>query len=318
MPSTTAATLDDAQTWTRELFADARDAEGLEWGRAPARFAVAATARSLVGREVLQRWLAFGNLQYPQFNVGRGGEATPPSLYTRTQSYGARRLTGCADPERIAAQVRGGATLTLSNPERWDEGLARFCRSLRGATQTDVQSFVYLTAPNSFGSRPHRDAAEVFVIQNEGTKRWYLYDIPAGDDWKMGHIAEERRPSEVLELAPGDGLYVPAGMGHCAQAGPDGSLHTTISLRTPRMSEVLTAWVTAIARALPRNERLPIRKDERFPAIRELLLKVAKETQAVDEADIDELLERMTTEQYIPDGDISLLPPPPPLERADA
>jgi hypothetical protein len=308
MSSATAATLQDSQTWATDLFADARDAAHLEWGRAPARFAVADTARSLATRELLQHWLTFGNLQYPQFNVGRGGEAMPPTLYTRTQVYGARRLTGCADPERIAAQVRDGATLTLSNPERWDEGLANFCRSLRRAMQTDVQAFVYLTAPDRFGSRPHRDAAEVFVIQNEGTKRWYLYDIPSGDDWKMGHLAEERQPSEILELAAGDGLYVPAGMGHCAQAGPEGSLHTTISLRTPRMSEVLTAWVTAIARALPRNERLPIRKDERFPVIRELLLKIAKETQAVDEADIDELLERMTTEQFIPDGAISLLP----------
>jgi hypothetical protein len=308
MSGTTAATLHDPQTWATDLFVDAGEAARLEWGRAPARFAAADTARSLATRELLQHWLAFGNLQYPQFNVGRGGEATPPSLYTRTQVYGARRLTGCADPERIAAQVRDGATLTLSNPERWDERIAAFCRSLRRETGTDVQSFVYLTAPNRFGSRPHRDAAEVFVIQNEGTKRWYLYDIPVGDDWKMGHLTEEREPSETLELAPGDGLYVPAGMGHCAQAGPDGSLHTTISLRTPRMSEVLTAWVTAVARALPRNERLPIRKAERLPVIRELLSTLAKEAQAADKGDIEELLERMTTEQFIPDGTISLLP----------
>lgn len=314
MSITTAATLHDSETWATDLFADARDAARLEWGRAPARFAAADTARSLATRELLQHWLAFGNLQYPQFNVGRGGEATPPSLYTRTQVYGARRLTGCADPEKIAAQVRDGATLTLSNPERWDAQLASFCRSLRRTTGTDVQTFVYLTAPDRFGSRPHRDAAEVFVVQNEGIKRWYLYDIPSGDDWKMGHLAEERQPSEILELAPGDGLYVPAGMGHCAQAGPDGSLHTTISLRTPRMSEVLIAWVTAIARALPRNERLPIAKDERFPVIRELLLKISREAQTADEADIEELLERMTTEQYIPDGAISLLS----QEHADA
>jgi hypothetical protein len=311
MSSTTAAPLHGTRTWATDLFADVRDAANLEWGRAAARFAVADTARSLASRKLLQRWLAFGNLQYPQFNVGRGGEATPPTLYTRAQTYGARRLTGCADPEKIAALVRDGATLTLSNPERWDEGLAGLCRSLRRETETDVQAFVYLTAPNCYGSRPHRDAAEVFVIQNEGTKRWYLYDIPAGDDWKMGHIGGEPQPSEILELGPGDGLYVPAGMGHCAQAGPNGSLHTTISLRTPRMSEVLTAWVTAVARALPRNERLPMEKGARFPVVRELLLKIAKEAQGAAAADIDGLLRSMTTEQHIPDisdGDLSLRP----------
>jgi ribosomal protein L16 Arg81 hydroxylase len=147
--------------------------------------------------------------------------------------------------------MEGGATLVLVDVEHWDEPTAEFCDRLGRAMAADVQTFAYLTAPDQFGSQPHRDEAHVFVVQVEGSKQWTLYDVPDDDNWRRGWIPENTPVSEQFVLQAGDGLYLPPGMGHRAQAGPDGSLHLIISAQTPSVGDVVTAW----AKRLPLGSR---------------------------------------------------------------
>ncbi|MGY0232172.1 JmjC domain-containing protein [Longispora urticae] len=273
----------DHSVWAG-LFAKAEEAESLDWGRSHLRFHAADRARGLVDRELVEHWLVYGNLRYPQLNLSYGGDAAPPTSYTRNRRIGQHQLPGCAHADDIIAQLDQGATLVLSNPEQWDEHLAAFCAQLGGALSASVQSYVYLTAPERYGSRPHRDEGDVFAVQLEGTKTWTLYGLPDGDDWDRGHLPEDTPVTEELVLRPGDGLYVPSGMGHRAQSGPEGSLHLTVSVGLPRARDVVSAWTAFAVREFSRHEHLAPGSEGREEAVRDILRRLAEVAAGTDPA----------------------------------
>ncbi|MFC4117036.1 JmjC domain-containing protein [Nonomuraea zeae] len=112
-----------------------------------------------------------------------------------------------------------------------------------------VQTVAFLTSPDHFGTRAHRGGTHVFVIQAEGSKRWTLYDVPAGDDWDLAEIPSEDAVTKEVELRAGEGLYVPLGMGHRARAGSQGSLHLSVMVNPPRLREVVQAWAAQVSAA---------------------------------------------------------------------
>lgn len=258
------------------LFADPDDGDRIPWSREPMRFQVGEAMRGLITSQLISHWLRFANLRYPQFNLATNGNAVPPTTFTTTRVLGVHQLSGCADADAIATHISGGATLTLSNPHEWHPPLAAFCHQLSQTTSAGVGTFAYLTPPNSRGSRPHRDNAEVLVVQLEGSKQWDLYDVPADDTWQMGMIPGDPQPSETLQLAEGEGLFVPAGMGHRAAAGPRGSLHLTISVTTPRLAQVAMDWLARWRNTVPQNARMPVAPQGRLSAAEDLLRRLAK------------------------------------------
>lgn len=272
------------------LFAKPEQAEDLDWGRRHLRFAAADRARSLISRELIEHWLVFGNLRYPQLNVSYGGEAAPPTTFTRARRLNQHQLPGCAHADDIVEHLERGATLVLSNPEQWDERTAAFCRELSGPLACGVQAYAYLTAPERFGSKPHRDEADVFAVQIEGTKEWTLYDVPEDHDWHRGYIDEDTPVTEKIVLEPGDALYVPAGMGHRAEAGSEGSLHLTLSIGVPPLRSVIDLWAQEMAGLFGRHERFPVGAAGRADLVREALRRIASATEGVDAEALAEAL----------------------------
>lgn len=281
------------------LFAKPEQAEDLDWGRRQLRFTAAADARSLASRELVERWLVFGNLRYPQLNISYAGEAAPPATFTRPRRLNQHQLPGCAHADDVLDHLRAGATLTLSNPEQWDERTAAFCRELGRALAASVQSYVYLTAPGQFGSRPHRDEGDVFAVQIDGTKEWTLYGMPVEDDWRRGHLDENPAVEERVVLEPGDALYVPAGMGHRAQAGPRGSLHLTISVGLPRLNAVIDALAAMAATRFGRHERCTPGPHGRTDQVRDAVRRIIA---AAEAADPDELTAGIVPSSLWPDA----------------
>jgi ribosomal protein L16 Arg81 hydroxylase len=254
-----------------DLFARPEQARDILKATGPVRFDAADHARSLVSRQAIDEWLVYGNLRYPQISLSYGGEAAPPTLYTKSRLVGEHQITGCADARRILAQMETGATLVLVNVEHWHAPLARLRDRLRDATAADVQTFTYLTAPNQYGSRPHRDTAHVFVVQLEGSKRWTLYDLPPDGNWRRTILPDNTPFSDQLTLEAGEGLYVPPGLGHRAQAGPEGSLHLTISVQPPSVGDVAAAWAALVSKQIPAQDRLEIGAAHRAAEVREIL-----------------------------------------------
>jgi len=266
-----------------DLFADPGVAQRLDWRSTSLRSAAGATVMSLVNGELVDNWLDYANLRYPQLAVSYAGAAAPPTTYTGTVLTGTHQLTACIDAQRVREQLAKGATLVFSNPEHWHEPIAHFVADLGAAVAARVETFLYQTAAEQFGSRPHRDESHVFAIQLEGTKQWTLYDLPE-DVWLRGLIDENTPASDEVVLTPGDCLFVPMGMGHRAQAGPEGSLHLTVAVQTPRLRDVVTAWAAGAATSLSRHERLPIDPDERIKIVVRLLQQV---TARAGDADVE-------------------------------
>lgn len=262
-----------ASAWAG-LFAKPEKAESLDWGRRTLRFTTSDEARSLISRGMVENWLAYGNLRYPQFGLSHEGAALHPNAYTRSMVIGEHRHTGCAHPGRITAAIGQGATLTLTGVENWDGSVARLCGDLGRALAARVQTVAFLTPPGRFGSKPHRDSTHVFVIQAEGTKRWTLYDLPAGDDRDLADPPGEDAVTEEIELHAGEGLYVPLGMGHRALAGSEGSLHLSVMVNPPKLSEVVQAWAAQVSAAFGGQEHLPIGREGRVDAVREVLRRI--------------------------------------------
>lgn len=256
------------------LFAKPEEAERLDWGRGILRFTPSDEAHTLISRATVENWLAYGNLRYPQFSLKLEGTGLHPNAYTRSTVIGEHRQTGCADPGRIAAAIDQGATLTLTGVEHWDGRVARLCADLGQALAARVQTVAFLTPPDRFGSVPHRDGTHVFVIQAEGTKRWTLYDLPADGDWDLADTPGEEAVTGEIELRAGEGLYVPLGMGHRAQAGPEGSLHLSVMVNPPRLTEVVQAWAAQVRTVFGDQEHLPVGREGRIAAVLEAVRRI--------------------------------------------
>ncbi|TCO62194.1 JmjC domain-containing protein [Actinocrispum wychmicini] len=274
------------------LFAKPEQAQDLRWGGEHMRFKAADTVRELVTRELIEHWLVFGNLRYPQFNVSYGGDGAPPTTFTRTRVLNQHQLTGCAHADDIIEHLDRGGTLVLSNMEQYDQRVGDFCRGLANAVSGTAQTYAYLTAPDQFGSRPHRDTADVFAVQIEGTKQWTLYDLPTGGDWNRGHIDDDTQVTEKVVLEPGDALYVPAGLGHRAQAGPTGSLHLTISLGVPPVRQVIDVLTEELRAVFQRQEAFPPGQAGRAEVARDALRRLAAAVEAADPAAVADRLVR--------------------------
>jgi hypothetical protein len=270
------------------FFAKPEQADQLRWGREPMVFAGSDAVRSLIDRERVDHWLRHANLRYPQATVSYGARDAGPASYTHTRTTIGAPLTGVVDADRVAAHVDNGATLVLYFTEQWDDALALFCAELAVPFAARVRTFAYLTAPGQDGSVPHRDSPDVFVVQVAGSKHWRLYDLPDGARWTSGPIDDPMPPTRELLLTAGDVLYIPQGMGHNASAGPDGSLHLSVTVTTPLLTSVVEQWAERAAAGFDPQERLGPGPHGRVDAVRAVLARLAADLAATDPADLVE------------------------------
>jgi ribosomal protein L16 Arg81 hydroxylase len=131
---------------------------------------------------------------------------------------------------------------------------------------------MYLTPKGSKTFALHTDDHDVFVLQVQGEKSWRLHelrnlgvmrldykkDLAFTSDW--GHSRLEGPVLAELTLRPGDVLYIPRGMPHCAVAQSETSLHLTISITPLYWMDFLKAAVEQAALQAPELRRaLPAR-----------------------------------------------------------
>jgi ribosomal protein L16 Arg81 hydroxylase len=153
-----------------------------------------------------------------------------------TSTYFLRAVHAGRHFEAGAVDMRGlyreGATLVLNHAETAVPSLSTLCSALEAEIQCHVQANLYMTPPGSAGFPPHYDTHGVFVLQVHGHKEWRLYDTPVDLVTQNTPIDPadytNRVPRVILELAPGDLLYIPRGMVHCARTKDTSSIHATI------------------------------------------------------------------------------------------
>jgi len=120
-----------------------------------------------------------------------------------------------------------GTGFVLRHAERRDQALARLAASFAADLPGTVNVQLFATAGGTHGFGWHYDFEDVFLVQTEGVKDYYLRantvdpHCPVGTRPDFSAIARERSPLATARLLPGDWLYIPARWWHVALPAAD-------------------------------------------------------------------------------------------------
>ena len=166
---------------------------------------------------------------------------------------------GPVDVLKVQQLFSKGATIVLSEVQRWLPPLAQLCRGLEKEFSGPFQTNVYLTPPGGKGFRPHYDTHDVFVLQVAGAKEWTVcgnpveLPLPSQPFDHAAHLPGEVRVS--CELGAGDVLYIPRGFVHHARSLEQTSLHVTLGALLPTWADLLGEMLSELALTEPAFRR---------------------------------------------------------------
>ncbi|MBP0448671.1 cupin [Kitasatospora sp. RG8] len=199
--------------------------------------------------------LASGLLRRPYLELVSRGKALDQGDYTTARSVRGHDFGGYADSAKVLRQLDVGATLLMRNIEHWHSGAAALADRLGAELDRRVEAFLFVTPPGQQGLSPHRDDADVFVLQLNGSKRWQVHAVPDDGHWQA---RQEPNPGPVrLETTAhaGEVLYIPRGAPHSAVGHAAGlSFHLSLTVRQPGTADLRTV----LARRLDDGLELPL------------------------------------------------------------
>lgn len=134
--------------------------------------------------------------------------------------------------------VDASYSMVLNNIQ-WNSDI---CQSIVDGFQAILpfrsQVNLYITPACHRGLPIHFDWMDVFILQINGSKEWTMYDplIPLPrPDMLFPMVKFPETIMSVMTLAPGDLLYIPAGIPHQAKALAQDSWHITVGVETTFM-----------------------------------------------------------------------------------
>lgn len=149
-------------------------------------------------------------------------------------------------PDDFLALIREhherGYTVRVPNVVELSPALQRFARALEVALQVPVTACLFWSKAGA-GAKVHYDNRDNLVVQLSGRKRWFVStDTPAlHNDWAEADEAGARlRDPRVIDVVPGDLLYVPRGVTHTVESTTE-SLHLAILFTPVTLRETLIA-----------------------------------------------------------------------------
>lgn len=173
-------------------------------------------------------------LRRPYFSVLKEGVWADPDRVTRTERVNGYEITGLANGAGIRAAMAQGGTVKLNQMEDWHKPSRDLANELGERIPAEVKVYVFFTPSQSRGTRPHRDAAHVLVVQLAGVKEWRLYAQPEHVSAQSGLIDVELDDcSHRFLMEPGDVLYLPHGWPHVPHTLDQDSFHLTLTLTEP-------------------------------------------------------------------------------------
>jgi hypothetical protein len=271
------------------LFERPEELARLDWGRSHLMFAASATARSLLSKEVAEGWIDCSLLRHPYFAVVSGEDVIPLHEVSSTRVVEGQAYDGFIDGTKLRRYFERGATLSIGAVHEWHAPAKELCRELGTRMAATGSASVFWTAAGAQGLRVHRDDAQVFIIQISGTKRWKLYDTPPSPTaWQPGYVDPSRLPEPTLiDLSPGQALYLPEGLAHSATAQTEPTIHVTLALREPTLRDVMNLAVNACLSSVPKHAKIVGPPVDRERDMRRLVAQFAR---AIDRLDVESLV----------------------------
>ncbi len=167
---------------------------------------------------------------------------------------------------RSAAEARelytAGHTITIRHAEKHHGGLAEFAAAFAEDFHAPIDLHLHCTPADHHGFGWHYDAEDVFILQTEGSKHYFLRKNTV-NPWPLletlsKNMGYEREIMPVVEctLEAGDWLYIPAGYWHVARAAQE-SLSIAVGLMSTAAIEGYDFLRRYLIQSLRWRQRLP-------------------------------------------------------------
>ncbi|MGB3404661.1 MAG: cupin domain-containing protein [Microcoleaceae cyanobacterium] len=174
------------------------------------------------------------------------------------------------DPQEWITRCQQGASLVVSQLQNRVPALADLVWGIQQETgHKAIHTNVYCSWPSKQGFKIHYDSHEVFVLQIDGKKEWFVFDEtvkhPYRDEKSEYQTPPESEPYLKTVLQPGDLLYIPRGHWHYAIACEQPSLHVTMGVRCFNGRDVLESVTKFLQENVPNQaawrQNLPLFSD---------------------------------------------------------
>ncbi|NJM68790.1 MAG: cupin [Scytonema sp. RU_4_4] len=196
--------------------------------------------------EKLTYLLNFHQFKYPDFRFALDEQVLDESANTN-----------------IIQRCQEGATLILNGVHKLMPELAAFASAIKYNLGYGVQINAYCSWPNKQGFSSHYDTHEVFILQIDGTKQWYVFPdtikYPLPEQKSSSFSPPEGEPYLTCALKPGDVLYIPRGHWHYAVALDEPSLHLTLGVHCQTGVDFLEWLVNELRQQEEWRKSMPLR-----------------------------------------------------------
>lgn len=198
------------------------------------------------------------------------------------EGYGGEQM---ATSKNLQYRWDKGYTFQLLQPQHFERELQYLIVALESHFHSLVGCNAYLTPSLTQGLALHHDDVEVMVVQQEGHKRWRLYEPFHSNSQLSSHSSKDYKEEDqkvILDvvLNPGDLLYFPRGTPHHAVVEDD-SIHSThLTFSTYQNHSVGHLWEMTMETLV--DQSLAIRRGIPLGMGPEALLAHMKETMTRD------------------------------------
>ena len=166
----------------------------------------------------------------------------PPAAYCVNAVTRGHQPIMRPDPDKVQELMSRGATLGLNEIETLAPGVLALVNTIQRELGAKSSANLYYSQKEHKGFDAHSDRHDVFAVHIHGTKRWNIYQgqldrpIEHAMFQKWPQIEYDRRKgevAEVIEMNPGDLLYLPRGKFHDALTSGDLSVHLAVASNEP-------------------------------------------------------------------------------------
>lgn len=190
-------------------------------------------------------------LASPRVTMYAKGDILHESRFTRGEDI---RISGALgyreelfiDLQKIEALLAKGATLKISQVDKFFPHLQDFATALSEEINERLHINLYYSSPDTNAFDPHFDKHDVFILQTHGQKLWHVFEhqekAPLPGLKKRKTSAYSGSPKHEFLLSQGDLLYLPRGMWHYACTTECDSLHVTIGVECATSIELMR-WI---------------------------------------------------------------------------
>ena len=166
------------------------------------------------------------------------------------------------DNDNLIELCQSGATLIVDQIHKLIPEVTQFASEIKYDLGYSTQVNAYCSWPGRQGFSCHYDTHEVFILQVDGKKQWYVFTDtikhPLTDQKSTSFSAPEVDPYLSCTLYPGDILYIPRGHWHYAVALDEPSLHLTLGVHCKTGIDFLEWLVSELRQKEEWRKSLPL------------------------------------------------------------